>query len=63
MKQNTPLGTIAANLPIEFEDMLRYVRALEFTDRPDYSYCRKMLDAVLYRAQYADYSFDWKIQH
>ena len=34
-----------------------------FTDRPDYSYLRKMLDAVLFRAQYSDYSLDWKIQH
>jgi hypothetical protein len=50
-------------LPIEFEDMLRYTRALEFTDRPDYTYCRKMLDAVLFRAHYEDYAFDWKILH
>ncbi len=50
-------------MPIEFEDMLRYTRALEFTDRPDYTYCRKMLDAVLFRAHYEDYAFDWKILH
>lgn len=56
-----PFGELAKGLPIEFEDLLRYTKALNFTDRPDYSYIRKMFDAVLFRAQYSDYSFDWKI--
>jgi hypothetical protein len=63
MKQQLPFAEMAKNLPVEFEDLIRYVRSLKFTDKPDYSYMRKMFDAVLYRAQYTDYSFDWKIQH
>lgn len=45
-----PFSEMASEMPIEFEDLLRYCRALKFTDRPDYSYIRKMLDAVLFRA-------------
>lgn len=55
MKQTMPFSEIASGLPIEFEDLLRYVRALKFIDRPDYSYMRKMFDSVLFRAQYADF--------
>ncbi len=50
MKQSMPFNEVATNLPVEFEDLLRYTRALKFTDRPDYSYIRKMFDSVLYRA-------------
>ena len=51
MKETLKLSEIAtADLPIEFEDMLRYTRSLNFTDRPDYSYIRKMFDSILFRA-------------
>ena len=63
MKQNLKLNEIAAQLPVEFEDFLRYTRALRFTDRPDYGYLKKMFDAVLFRLQIPDFSFDWKIKH
>ena len=63
MKQNMPFSEISSELPIEFEDLLRYTRALNFPDRPDYGYIKKMIDAVLFRAQFADFIFDWKIQH
>jgi hypothetical protein len=41
---------IIFGLPIEFEDLLKYARTLNFTDRPDYSFIRKMFDAILFRA-------------
>ena len=41
-----PFSEIAKDLPIEFEDMLKYCRALKFTDRPDYSYLKKMFETV-----------------
>ena len=50
MKQTMAFSEMASGLPIEFEDLLRYVRALKFVDRPDYSYMRKMFDSVLFRA-------------
>jgi hypothetical protein len=43
---------IAAELPIEFEDLLRYTRSLRFKDRPDYGYIKKMFDSLLYCVQY-----------
>jgi hypothetical protein len=54
---------ITANLPIEFEDLLKYARTLNFTDRPDYSFIRKMFDSILFRAQYPDFNYDWKMLH
>ena len=50
-------------MPIEFEDLLFYARSLKFSDRPDYNFIKKMFDAVIFRAQYADFHFDWKIIH
>ena len=50
MKKQLSYAEIAAGLPVEFEDLLRYTRALNFTDRPDYSYIKKMFDAILFRA-------------
>lgn len=63
MKKNLPFHMVSKELPIEFEDLLRYCRALKFTDRPDYSYLKKMFDAVFYRANFIDYLFDWKLLH
>jgi hypothetical protein len=54
---------ITFGLPIEFEDLLKYARTLNFTDRPDYSFIRKMFDAILFRAQYPDFNYDWKMLH
>eukprot|EP00347_Sterkiella_histriomuscorum_P002748 403366954 len=63
MKRDLQFRQISQELPIEFEDLLRYCRALKFTDRPDYSYLKKMFDAVFYRANFIDYQFDWKLTH
>lgn len=63
MKKAMSPKEISVGLPIEFEDLLKYARTMGFTDRPDYSFIKKMFDSVLFRAQYADYLFDWKILH
>ena len=63
MKKVMTVKEITVGLPIEFEDLLKYSRTMGFTDRPDYSFIKKMFDAVLFRAQYPDYLFDWKILH
>lgn len=55
MKRDLPYRYVSQELPIEFEDLLRYCRALKFTDRPDYSYLKKMFDSVFYRANFIDY--------
>ncbi len=61
MKQELAFRDVSLDLPIEFEDLLRYCRALKFVDRPDYSYLRKMFDAVFSRANFLDFTLDWKL--
>ena len=63
MKMKLTPNEITLGLPIEFEDLLFYTRSLQFTDRPDYGFIKKMFDSVLFRAQYPDFIFDWKILH
>ena len=40
MKQNMPVDVICKGLPEEFEHLLKYARALKFSERPDYGYLR-----------------------
>jgi hypothetical protein len=63
MKRDMKIEDIAKDLPIEFEDLIRYARFLNFADRPDYGYLRKMMDAVFYRANFIDLEYDWKMLH
>ena len=63
MKKELAFKEISQDLPIEFEDLLRYCRALNFADRPDYGYLRRMFDAVLGRANFVDITYDWKMLH
>ncbi len=50
MKKVMSAKEITAGMPIEFEDLLKYARTMGFTDRPDYSFIKKMFDAILFRA-------------
>ena len=63
MKQSMTPKEITVGLPIEIEDLLFYTWSLKFTDRPDYNFIKKMFDAVIFRAQYKDFIFDWKLVH
>ena len=60
LKRDLPLHQVAGDLPIEFEDFLRYSRSLGFQDRPDYGYLKKMLDIIYFRANFYDATYDWK---
>lgn len=61
MKRDMPIDMITIDLPIEFEDLVRYTRALRFQDKPDYGFMKRMLDSVFYRANFIDLEFDWKL--
>ena len=41
-KQNMPVDVICEGLPEEFGHLLKYSRALKFSERPDYDYLRKL---------------------
>ena len=60
MKRDMEFHEVSGELPVEFEDLLRYCRALKFTDRPDYGYIKKMFDTVYFRANFYDSVYDWK---
>lgn len=41
-KEETPLATLCAGFPEEFQTYLQYCRSLEFQERPDYNMLRKL---------------------
>lgn len=41
-KLNISTNVLCRGLPSEFEELLKYARALEFTQRPDYAYLRTL---------------------
>jgi serine/threonine protein kinase len=41
-KQNMPVDVICKGLPEGFGHLLKYARALKFSERPDYDYLRKL---------------------
>jgi len=47
----------------EFAMYLRYVRSLDFTDKPDYGYLRNLFYDILHKHSWeCDWQFDWIIQ-
>jgi len=50
-------------LPEELNKYLTYVRALDFEEKPDYGYCKKLMkDAMFRRGHEFDYQFDWVLK-
>uniref|UniRef100_UPI00358F1563 casein kinase I-like isoform X2 n=1 Tax=Myxine glutinosa TaxID=7769 RepID=UPI00358F1563 len=59
-KRATPIEVLCENFPEEMATYLRYVRRLDFFERPDYEYLRKLFMDLFERKGYAyDYEFDW----
>ena len=62
-KRELSLG-LCRDVPREFCEYFRRVRALEFDEAPDYAGLRRVLAARRQRKGYAmDYQFDWKVAH
>ena len=49
-KQNMPVDVICKGLLEEFEHLLKYARALKFSERPDYGYLRRLFSKLLQEA-------------
>lgn len=61
-KKETSIDDLCQNLPVEFAQYMHYCRSLQFEDRPDYAYLRKLFKDLFYRMGYEyDYIFDWMI--
>lgn len=60
-KRDTDIQTLCKDLPPEFSLYFTYVRSLQFEERPDYAYLRKIFHEVFIRMNYKrDDEFDWE---
>ncbi|XP_056912385.1 casein kinase I isoform X2 [Takifugu flavidus] len=58
-KRDTPIEVLCENFP-EMATYLRYVRRLDFFEKPDYDYLRKLFTDLFDKNGYIfDYQYDW----
>jgi len=63
-KRSTPIEVLCQGHPEEFAKYLKYVRGLDFFDRPDYEKYRKMFQDLLKSKNWeCDWQFDWFGKH
>jgi casein kinase 1 gamma len=63
-KRTTPIDVLCQGLPDEFAKYLKYVRGLDFFDKPDYDKYRKMFQDLLKTKSWdCDWQFDWFGKH
>ncbi|CAD8110966.1 unnamed protein product [Paramecium primaurelia] len=56
----TSIELLCAGTPIEFQQYLKYCRNLQFTEKPDYDYCRQLFRDLFQKQRFAmDYQYDW----
>ncbi|XP_076977384.1 casein kinase I isoform X1 [Tamandua tetradactyla] len=59
-KRATPIEVLCENFPEEMATYLRYVRRLDFFEKPDYDYLRKLFSDLFDRSGFVfDYEYDW----
>ncbi|KAM6973503.1 casein kinase I-like isoform 1-T1 [Aplochiton taeniatus] len=59
-KRNTPIEVLCESFPEEMATYLRYVRRLDFFEKPDYEYLRTLFSELFERKGYTfDYTYDW----
>lgn len=59
-KLTIPLDRLCSDLPDEFKQLFMYSRTLEFEDKPDYAYIKKLFKAVMDRENYQmDFNYCW----
>ncbi|XP_048666653.1 casein kinase I [Marmota marmota marmota] len=56
----TPIEVLCESFPEEMATYLRYVRRLDFFEKPDYDYLRKLFSDLFDRSGFVfDYEYDW----
>ena len=61
-KLSTPIELLCKDFPAEFPTYLKYCRQLDFIQRPDYCYLRKLFRTLFHRQGFTyDYVFDWNM--
>uniref|UniRef100_A0A8C5GDC8 non-specific serine/threonine protein kinase n=1 Tax=Gouania willdenowi TaxID=441366 RepID=A0A8C5GDC8_GOUWI len=59
-KRDTPIEVLCESFPEEMATYLRYVRRLDFFEKPDYDYMRKLFTDLFDRNGFVfDYQYDW----
>ncbi|CAA7410495.1 unnamed protein product [Spirodela intermedia] len=59
-KMLTPIEVLCKNYPPEFISYFQYCKSLDFEDKPDYSYLKRLFRDLFIREGYQfDYVFDW----
>lgn len=59
-KMSIPVDVLCSGLPEEFSTFLNYCRALDFKDKPNYTYLRKLFRDMAAREGYEyDNQYDW----
>ena len=61
-KISTSIDALCAGFPIEFHAYLTYCRNLQFQDKPDYSYLKRLFKDLFLKMGYNyDYVYDWDL--
>jgi serine/threonine protein kinase len=61
-KLSTPIEDLCKGFPPEFATYLSYCRQMDFVQRPDYCYLRKIFRTLFHRQGFTyDYVFDWNM--
>lgn len=60
IKRNYSLVSLCEGIPLEFRTFLEYSRQLEFTEKPDYQFCKNLFERLMEANGYINDSlFDW----
>lgn len=60
VKQTTSIENLCKGFPQEFAVYLKYCKGLQFIQKPDYDYVRRLFRNLFYRTGYKwDYIYDW----
>jgi len=63
MKQTIKLEELTKGIPTVFLEYMKYVKGLEFKERPDYKNLIALMKAQMKQLGYSnDGMYDWKIQ-
>lgn len=62
-KGNTPFEELLEGHPVEFVKYMKYCRSLQFDQKPDYNYLKKLFESLMQKNGYEDDGeFDWVIK-
>lgn len=62
-KANATFESLLEGHPIEFVKYMQYCRNLQFDQKPDYTYLKKMIEGYMQKNGYEeDFEFDWVIK-